>query len=257
MPIRRLNFTGRKRLNRSDISIRLREVDGSYWFDADLQLDAYDLPSDALLFVEAYRQYSRMRFSYGTVGSRRPPADRALTEFTSADGVLFDVKVVQDTAPHGLLIAKADRIQPTPSDREAEERESLLPVRPDPGLEEEVFRVYFSDDRPVLLVNEEVGNWREFTRQPAFMSLVSPELLRAILRRILHVEDYRDTDDSEDWRSQWLKFATALAGAGPLPEQSADHLEDEDWIEHTVAAFCRQHAMMHNFGKYWTEEESR
>jgi len=255
MPIRRLNFTGRKRLKRSDMHIRLREVDGSYWFDADLELDAYDLPSDAPLFLEAYQRNWRMRFDYGTAGSRRPPGDRALTEFTSPKGVLFDVKVVQDTAPHGLIIAAADGIRPALPDREAEPGISLLPVQPDPDLGQEVFRVDFSD-KPVLLVNEEVGNWRELTRQPAFISLVCPAALREILTRVLRLEDHRDTDDSQDWRSQWLKLATLVRGTRPIPEESGDELEDERWIEDTVAAFCRQHGIMEQFRKYWTEEES-
>ena len=51
-----------------------RDSDGMLSFDAKLDLTGYDLPDDARVFVEAYRQTSFMRFPHGTVAgrSRRP-----------------------------------------------------------------------------------------------------------------------------------------------------------------------------------------
>ena len=78
------------------------------------ELDGYDLPAEALVFVKAYRQTTWMRWPWGTVGALQPPANRALAEFDSPDDVLFRVRVTSPGTPeepHGLLPAEADRVR--------------------------------------------------------------------------------------------------------------------------------------------------
>ena len=72
MPIRRLNYTKRKKLRRDDIDIVILQNDqGSNSFEATLRLASYRLPEDAALSVEAYRRTRVMRFSLGTVSDRK------------------------------------------------------------------------------------------------------------------------------------------------------------------------------------------
>ena len=109
MAIRRLNYTGRKRIKREDVSILLH--DNPAMFDADLtRLAEYALPKDAFVFVEARLQTRWMRFKYGTVGAITPDPDRRLTEFDSAEGIRFSVKVTATSDKAGKLLAEADRI---------------------------------------------------------------------------------------------------------------------------------------------------
>ena len=251
MAIRRLNYTGRRRLAERDIQVRVQETETGLWFDVDLDLEEYRLPAEARLFVEAYRQHSWMRFDYGTVGSIRPPGERYLTEFPSPEDILFRVKVVRPDEPAGLLVAEARAVKPHFSEGEDEERACILPVRSDPGLEHEVFRMDFAD-RPLLLVSERVGDWRELVRQPAFASLAYPTVLKEILTRVLLVEEYFDTDDPRDWRSQWLAYATGLPGIDPLPNDEDDAELVCDWVEVAVTAFCRHFDIMARFDEYWT-----
>ena len=93
---RRLNFTRRRRISQSDVSIQLLQDDAPpLRFDAQVSLDRYDLPPSANVFLEAYRRNSYMRFPWGTVSDTRPPGQRlALTDIDSADTVYFRVKVV-------------------------------------------------------------------------------------------------------------------------------------------------------------------
>ena len=58
MTVRRLNYTGRKRISREDVAITLHEKAGEVaTFDADLaKLSDYKLPEDAL-HSEAYQHY--------------------------------------------------------------------------------------------------------------------------------------------------------------------------------------------------------
>jgi len=252
MLVRHFNYTGRRRLKREDVRIHLLEEDGRVSFAAHLNLQGYRLPADALVFVEAYRQYTLMRFAFGSVGRLRPPASCSLSEFTSSDGVRFRVIVTQDAEPRGRLLAAADRITPRRED-EPEDTVPLLPVRADEDLEHEVFRVDFSDD-PLLLINAAADDWREVTRHPAFAALAYPSILREILTRIVVVEGYGDLDDPDDWRSRWLLFARLVLHAGEVPGSSAPHFERLDWVDETVKAFCRQQTLMSHFGRYWRGE---
>src|SRR6266702_226127 len=128
--IRRLNYTGRIKIHRSDVRLATREADGVLSFDADLRLKDYALPAEALVFVEAYRQTSWMRFAFGTVADiqARPAEKRQLSEFDSAEGIRFRVKVTQPQDEH-ILLAAADRI-PLGKPEDDADKQALLPVVP-------------------------------------------------------------------------------------------------------------------------------
>ncbi len=251
MAVRRLNYTGRRRIRQVDARITLEEGDEPR-FSADLQLAEYSFEDSARVFVEAYRQTTWMRFDFGTVGELRVPPDCRLSEFDTSDAVLFRVRVTSDADRHGVLLAEADRIRPRRPDTEEDNRVPLLPVKPDGDLGDEVFRVDFSD-RPLLLVNSRLGDFRAVARNPVFASLTYPAAMREILTRIIRMDQHLDTEDAVDWRSRWLRFATMLPGVSELPPHHDDESVD-DWIQEAVGAFCRQFHMMARFGQYWTEE---
>lgn len=256
MPIRSLNYTGRRRLTRNEAHIGLREEpDGRITFDADIQFKGgHALPPDAQVFVEAYRGSSAtwMRFAFGTVGKFQPPRDRRLTEFDSPEGILFRVKVTSFSGQHGLLLAEADKINPR-APEEQDTRESLLPVRSDPNLEDLIFRLDFSD-KPVLLVNSKLGGDKyDVVKDKTFMALVLPSALEAILVHILLIDKHREAsgfnDEIIDWHTHWLHFARALVGSVDPPD-----IDDEDavydWIGNVVSAFCRKHRMLDRFDEH-------
>lgn len=255
MAIRRFNYTGRKRLDQNDARIFAHQANnGGVEFDAELSLVGYELPDDALVSVEAYRQTSWMRFPCGTVGTLQIPPDRRLREFDSPEGVLFRVRVTSASHPAGLLLAEADRISPRLPEEVEENRISLLPVKPDDDLGDEIFRVDFTD-KPILLINSRVGDWRSVAREPVFISLTFPTAMREILTRILHVERHFETQDTTDWKSQWLNFSIHLPGVPDLPSEDEEDNIDR-WIEEAVASFCRRFGIYSRFAQYWTEEVS-
>jgi hypothetical protein len=56
------------RIQRKDVRVLLKENEGALSFDANLNgLTDYDLPPDASVFVEAYRQTVWMRFPFGSL----------------------------------------------------------------------------------------------------------------------------------------------------------------------------------------------
>lgn len=255
MTIRRLNYTNRKRLGQAHVKVSIHAAGNDpAEFDTNLSLGSYDLPSNALVAVEAYRQTSWMRFPWGTVGQLERPNDRQLREFDYAEGILFRVRVTSVDTPEGVLLAEADRIRPRRLEEVEEQRISLLPVKPDDDLRDQVFRVDFSD-HPILLINSRLGDWRSVGRDPVFASLVFPAAMREILTRILHIENYFDTEDSADWKSQWLQFSTGLPGGSDLPPQGeVDQIDN--WIDDAVSAFCRQLLIYSRFEGWWIGQAS-
>lgn len=252
MPVRTLNYTNRRRLSRHDLRITITNGNSTPTFDARLNFDSYRLPPNALVRVEAYRQTQWMRFDFGTIGALRPPLDRRLTEFDSVEGVLFRVKVITSSEPRGLLIAEADQIRPRQAEDKEDERVPLLPVVPDPELGDEIFRVEFDSNQTLLKVNKSLGDWRALARDPIFLALVYPAALRLILNRILLIDKYHDAEDTDDWRSRWLRFALTVPGAESLPPEESDEDDIDDWINDAVAAFSKQQQMRQRFQRNWT-----
>jgi hypothetical protein len=209
------------------------------------------LPGDGRIFVEAYRQTQYKRFDFGQVGAMRIPEDRFLRDFDSAEGVLFRVKVVTSTNPHGLLLAEADQIRPRKSTDEDENRIPLLPVVPEDNMGDEIYRLEFDDQQTLLKVNSELGDWRALARDPVFIALVYPAVFRAVLWRILVQEEHRDIEDMEDWRSRWLGFAVGLPGVGDPPAED-DVAKFDDWIDSAASAFSRRHNIRATYERYWT-----
>lgn len=250
MPVRTLNYTNRKRIRREDARIAIREEKSGACFDASLRLADYKLPGDAHVFVEAYRQTQYMRFDFGQAGAIRIPDDRRLSDFDSAEGVLFRVKVVAAADPHGLLLAEADQIPPRKSTDEDENRIPLLPVVPDDNLGDEIWRLEF-DSQTLLKVNSALGDWRALARDRVFIALVYPSVFRVVLWQVLLLEKHHDTEDADDWRSRWLRFATGLPGVGDMPSED-DEDRIGDWIDSAVSSFCRRHNIRATYEHYWT-----
>lgn len=236
--IRRLNYTGRRRIKRKLVTIRLRrEEAGTPSFDADLDLAGMDLPREAAVFVEAYHGSSYMRFDFGTVGRLVTPDDRRLTDIAANCRPRFRVKVVDCEETFGRILAVADQLLPLREDEDAAARGNLLPVEY-VDLGDQVWRLDLTD-APTLELNSRIEGLRDIARGDShFFALVYPEAVRRILRRVILVEEMLDPEyDPDDWRCQWLTFACRLPGVQTSPPDG-DTDAQQDWIEAAVAAFC-------------------
>ena len=257
MSIRRINSTGRRKIMREDARIFVRQdSDGMLMFDATLDLTDYDLPNDARVFVEAYRQTSFMRFPHGTVAAPQPSPDsaRRLTEFASREGLLFRVKVTSTGDRAGVLLGEGDRIPASDDEEQPDNRIALLPPAP-ADLNQETWRVDLTGaNGPLLLVNKRVGNWRAVAASPLFRSLVYAAAMRQVLWHI-YVEGTPNTDDTDDWRCRWLRFAAGLPGVGDPPRDS-DYDDWSEWITTAVESFSRQHQMLDHYAAFLAAEAS-
>jgi hypothetical protein len=251
--IRKLNYTGRKKIPLPRVSFRLVPERARLRFDATLTLHGLELPGDADVCVEAYHGTSYMRFPCGKVGRIVIPEHRLLDQIEPGSVPLFRVMVSKD----GRIIAAADKIVPRSSEEQPTDKLSLLPVE-FRDLGESVWKLDFTAGRPMLQLNSAIDNIRDVARRDStFLSLVYPEVIRQVLRYILLQEGYEDAGcDEDDWQSHWLRFAQSLPGIAP--PSSAEYfvtLQDrEDWIEEVVMAFCQKWKVKERFAERIGEE---
>ena len=250
MPVTQINHTGRKRLTSEDVAIGLHNESTPLAFEVTrLSLDRHKLPGDALVRLEAYHRTIYARFRLGTVSEPVLPGRQTIPQFSIPDGIRFRVKVTSVAESEmGQLLAAGTRIAPSWLDGG---QESLLPVKPDDTLGQEVYRLNF-DDGIVLLINDRIEQWREVSRDPEFMALVYPAVLRMVLSRILLNKEQSEDDNEEDWPEQWIEFATGHLGMEEPPQMESEGIESvSQWIDRAVASFGYRNRSYDGFARRW------
>lgn len=234
---RRFNYTGRRKLMRSDVRIRVHEAGGGspQSFTADVKIPS-DLKLDpqARVYVEAYIGASSMRFDFGTVAALSPPADCSLTEIDEGAPVLFRVRVVDETQNVGRLLASANGIRPE-GEEDGKYRKSLLPLR-SCDLGEEIWQLKYDADAGFeLAVNNRVPDIMERLKSDSMlMGLVYPEVVRQIARRIW--EEGSTVPDDADWLVDWKTWLEELLGRPVSKEDESEIDEMADDMARTFAA---------------------
>lgn len=254
---RTFNYTGRQKIERSDVSITLRQQNNVWTFDADLRLDEYRFYGKAEVWLEAYRQNLWMQWPWGTVSDVRAPIDRKLLEFGVPDGLLFRVRVVQPPGQeHHKLLGEADHIPFIKAGEADDHRRHLLEPVPD-ALDQQLWKLNFESDPPQLLVNKDAKpGWKEMARSPHFIALVYPEVFRRLLSKALLDDEWAEDDEDSGWQSDWVSFAKNLGGLGKLPS-SEMKTDREAWIEEAVATFCRRLELRSTWDRTTDPEGSR
>jgi hypothetical protein len=235
---RRFNSTGRTRIPRNRVEIRLQEPLDTGAFPiafAAVDLAGLDLPHAAAVEMEAYFRSSSMRFPCGTVGAPSIPASMELSDIDRGGAVRFRLLVI-DSDRSGRIIAVADSLRPM-LDRESPDRQSLLPLR-ETALGDQLWKIQVDyRSGPTLLINGAIPGLGSGLREQAVLQgLVFPHALRIILAELARV----GADDEDDiWRRDWRTFLQSL-DVPPDPDDRGDPESVEDWIEQAVEAFCAQ-----------------
>lgn len=255
--IRRFNFTGRRRLARGDVTVRLGQAaNGRAQVAVSFALEKYALPSSARVFVEAYRQTTWQRFDFGTVDAPRASAPTVLQQFGTAQGVRFRVRVVEPvTGVHApRVLALVDDLRPV-APPEVRGGLSLLPI--DWGeFEGHTWKLEIDEESgPLLRISRALVPDREaFIGSREFVSLVLPVVLQGVLERALLQVGGADGAESEGWARDWLKLAQAWPGVSRPPERGAAAGltdEEEDWIDDVVEAFSKACGIVERFAAWW------
>mgnify|MGYP001826782970 CR=1 FL=1 len=226
-----INHTGRRKLNRSEVSISLRETPLlPPEFDATFSFKAGSLPHDAAIFVEAYHRNTQQRFSFGTVGAPKPPETTLLNELDLSGPVLFRVRVVDQGENEGRLIASVSGLR-AEGDSDEEQRSSLIVVRSVP-MDEQVWRMSFEDNsKPELLINNRIPDpIGQIKGNQTFQALILPAAFRETLTFFI----WNVEIDDDSVQQEWISFAETLGGDRPTSEDANDQLA---WIDDAVDAF--------------------
>ncbi len=240
----RINYTGRDRIFRRDVHISVdSRTDSELKCSVNLRLDNYSFPLECPVVVECYHGPQYMRLPFGTVGEVPANSVLDLSEFASAPKVLFRVKVL-DFDDHGKLLGLADQVPLTRPDV-GESGRSLVAVQPY-DIGQRVWRLGFDDEegRPVLYINNQIEDWREFTGPSSvvFQSSVLPEVFSQILQRVL-IEEGNDFDpNSDDWRDSFVKMAQDVGGRPYDSQARANPESKREWIETIVDVFAERHS---------------
>lgn len=247
------NYTGRKKIERIDVCVSLREDKGVWVFDADFRLAEYHFPRNAEIWVEAHRQNLWMQFNWGTISAMRPAVNRRLTEFDVPDGILFRVRVVQPAGQeHHKLLGEADGIPFVKVGEANAKHRPLLDTVPD-ALDQLLWKLDMDRDPPALLVNRDaLPTWKEMAQSAHFTSLVYPEVMRRLLTASLIDDEWSDEEEG-GWQSDWVRFARNIGGLA-APPPPADGEGREKWIEEAVAAFARRNNMKTTWDLTFEEE---
>jgi len=251
--IRKLNFTGRKKIPRSRVPVTLFNVDKHpLSFDVQFELSDLNLSPEALIFVEAYKRTSYMRFSFGTIGKFTIPSNRSLVDIEPGVIPLFRVKVVDETSQQGRIIALADKILPKGIDEGTREKISLLHVEFSEDLGGQIWKLDLSGGWPVIQVNNQIDLIKEIARSDmAFIALVYPEVVRKILNHIIESDEIDPELDEDDWPGMWLNFVGSMPGVGSPPSGRDASIKNDqmEWIESAVQAFSNKWHLLDQYQK--------
>ncbi len=256
--IRRFNYTGRKKIPRSKVSISLNEgPEKTLAFDATVGFEGLLVPPNADIFIEAHRRDYFRRFPCGTVSVHKFPRGRILEGLDSNALVRFRVKVVDKK---GRIVAVADNIIPRRTEEEAAEKLYLLPVD-FVDLGHAIWRLDLESDWPTLQLNKNIEDIREVARSDnSFLALVFPEVVRQIFYKIIVEEDHTDSEtEPDDWMSGWLKYAVDLLGKKQMPRSGqSEPIKQEKlkWIDDAVEAFCSNNQILEKFVRIMKSGES-
>ena len=252
---RRLNYTGRQRIRREHIEVRMLENASGTPLRAELDLDlsGYGLPDSAFVIFEAYHRSSLMRFDLGTVGTLNIPPVLVLSEVDHIGSVNFRLKVVDVDVVNGRALATAERIKArSEEDDDPDGRRSLMTVS-FKELGHEIWRVDLaSDSRPELLINREIpGIKHQLQESAVIQAFLLPAALRVVLENLFPDQGYVDDDDDDIWQKEWKEFCNDELG---MVFEGAASLEDrDDWVNECIRRFCRKSGFLGNLKKQLLE----
>lgn len=240
---RRINYTGRRKIPREKISIILNKDNNFVQsFSANIDIDGFNFPPDAKVYIDAYHKTEVKRYDFGTAENIVPPRDTGLAGFAYPENLKFRILIVDESGQHGLILAHADRISPL-SDIDTK---SILPVD-FVDLGQQIWRVDFEGDggSPILAINRNIPNIETIVKSdPQFIMYVYPAVIREILTHMIFVDGVESpSDPSVEWHGDWLDFSRrVLPGEGP-PENLNSHEVDfesdaaKKWINKVVEEF--------------------
>ena len=246
---RRINSTGRKRIGRECVDIRMLDSGPGESLKAkiSINLSSGKFPPHAQVCLEAYHRSSGMRFDLGSIGALKVPPILVLDEIDRGGAVLFRLKVVDSSDEAGKILGSALGIQPS-NENEIDGKRSFFPVNYR-DLGEEIWKVEINEgDRPRLLLSNRVQNIPHKLQTDAlFQGLVLPAALRIVVENLTREVEAEDEDDI-GWKQEWLLYCRDTLGVAGDPA-TLDGEQKKDWVDDVVRRFCNGYQFVQGIKK--------
>ncbi len=240
---RRINSTGRKRIRRECVEVRMLKSlpDEPLRAKVSLNLDGSKFPDEARVAIEAYHRSSSMRFDFGRVGALQNHKELVLSEIENSAVVLFRLVVIDEKWEPGKLLGSAERLKPR-DEEDSEDRRSIFPVRYR-DLKNEVWRVEIVPDaHPVLMINSRLPGFKFKVRNdPVIQGLLIPAALRFVLQELVGSGETNEDEDEPGWKEEWFDYCRNELGFHSDPRK-LDEAAAKDWIEDVMSVFCKDHS---------------
>jgi hypothetical protein len=232
---RRINSTGRRRIERRHVEIRLHRIPGHDRPRIEVKFDLEDLgldPSTQIVLESRFKDFAQ-RFSWGTVARPGPEGDPVISEVPSDQRIFFRVKAVEPSS-HKLL-ALARQLYPVGEDGDDGGRSALFRVRTRP-LGQELWRVVIEEGgAPVLELNADVPDVLARFREPSLRAAILPAAMRTVLLELGDDEVDQD-EDPDSWRQRWFRFAEHMANKEQPDPREREAMQE--WIDRACSGFA-------------------
>lgn len=237
------NFTGREALASKDFEIKpdTRSPRLSVFFKQHLaELKKY---AGCEVKLSAYRATKSQRVDLGLIDKIPPSLKVEFDQFPDADGVHFQVKVVEPATKK--IRAKIDNLNPPKTAKlKKTKTRGLLPVlraKANEGLKGRFWNLKFTSDNPILLITNRFPSVNSVNELP-FQALAWPAIMKEVLTYAFIVK----CQAFPKWSDDWLTLATKVLGVSdgaPEVEPSAKEVEvyletTAKWIDDVAAAFA-------------------
>jgi hypothetical protein len=231
---RTINYTGRKRIKKENISINIikNENNTLYFSVNELDLKELNINTDAKVYIEAYYRTDLKRFDLGNIHNIKTPIVNDISDLVYIANIKFRVIVVDPS--DGKILAHIDNISIG--------KNVLLRVEIK-DLNNNIWMIEYDNDGPILCLNNKIPNIINIVKNdPQFFMYVFPSVIREILTYIFFVDDY---DPETNWHSNWLTFTKHLIFATPTILDKKDDCFDKDevneWINNVATEFTNKY----------------
>jgi len=225
-----INFTERKKILKSNfIFITSKSSEGDYELSVELgDFVTSDFFGHERVYIEAYAKSTRQAIDCGSILALRLPSQIPLKGLDVSAVILFEVKVVDESAKLGRLVALGRQFRA--NEDEVDNTMPLLPIV-EHDLGEIPWKVNFEPTPNELHLNKLIpGATDRFKTDGMFLALVLPAALREILTHHLN------RDDADENTEKWTEFAQSFG-----KQDSED--EVNEWIDKVIEGFCKKHKM--------------
>lgn len=243
--IRKYNYTKRKKITHDRIRITLLNTEPlSFTIDL-INLDGLELNGDWKLYLEAYYNSSKLRYDCGTINNNEINTARSLEgigrSFNDDSNVLFRLLVVDDDSKMIMAIAKKLR----PNKFDSNSNKSIFHVDWNQDLSQELYKVTFEQDYPVLMINSKVKNGRSlFESNPYLKMIILSTAVRIVALKIIET---KDAIDEGSWQDEWLSYIEKVLSVSCKEVRDGTTDEYLEWVDLVVSKFCRKYRVLDRF----------